>query len=517
MKNVLIFFCFLSIYNYAQLSPGELSFPHQKLDGIKNCTECHLLGKGLSKQKCLNCHNEIKIRIDNSKGYHSSAEVRRKNCWDCHSEHNGREFRIINFNEKDFNHSKTGFQLTGKHISIQCRTCHNPKYFTDKNIKKEKTFLGLSQDCKSCHKDVHYNTTKENCNTCHNTENFNSTLYYDHSKTEFPLIGSHKNISCIKCHLKENSTGETKLLFTKIKSSSCDNCHSDVHKGRFGKDCLRCHYFESFSKTNLKNFNHSLTNFQLKGSHIQVNCSRCHKEGLTKKLKFDKCNDCHNDFHDGQLNKYSDCRDCHNEFGFRPSTFTTERHSKTNFQLTGSHLAIECSKCHISNNNWNFVFEKISCQTCHKNVHNDEIINHNFNEDLCLNCHNTSLWNSVSFNHNLTKFKLEGKHQLVKCKSCHFKEDKTENKWLFKSLSGECVNCHLDNHNKQFASDKCTSCHYFENWVPIYFDHDKANFNLEGAHKKVVCEKCHQQTTDNEGRKYFLYKSGKRKCSDCHS
>ena len=44
----------------AQFSPGELSRSHQKLEGAQNCTQCHEIGKEISGQKCLGCHEEIK-------------------------------------------------------------------------------------------------------------------------------------------------------------------------------------------------------------------------------------------------------------------------------------------------------------------------------------------------------------------------------------------------------------------------------------------------------------------------
>jgi len=44
--------------------------------------------------------SEIKNNINYGRGYHSSSDVKGKNCWVCHSEHHGRNFRIINFYKK---------------------------------------------------------------------------------------------------------------------------------------------------------------------------------------------------------------------------------------------------------------------------------------------------------------------------------------------------------------------------------------------------------------------------------
>ena len=76
-----------------QLSPGDLSNSHSNLNGISNCTQCHVLGNKITNEKCLACHTEILSRINLKKGYHSSADVKGKQCFSCHSEHNGKNFQ----------------------------------------------------------------------------------------------------------------------------------------------------------------------------------------------------------------------------------------------------------------------------------------------------------------------------------------------------------------------------------------------------------------------------------------
>ena len=88
----------------AQLSPGDLSTPHSNLEGISNCTQCHVLGNKVSVEKCLACHTEIKERIDGQKGYHSSSDVKGKLCFSCHSEHNGKNFQLVRLDITKFDH-----------------------------------------------------------------------------------------------------------------------------------------------------------------------------------------------------------------------------------------------------------------------------------------------------------------------------------------------------------------------------------------------------------------------------
>ncbi|MCK7529799.1 MAG: hypothetical protein MZV63_01440 [Marinilabiliales bacterium] len=78
------------------------------------------------------------------KGYHSSAEVKGNACFTCHSEHNGKDAKLIWFNAENFNHSLTGYTLSGAHAAKQCPDCHNSRYISDQKLKSKKnTYLGL--------------------------------------------------------------------------------------------------------------------------------------------------------------------------------------------------------------------------------------------------------------------------------------------------------------------------------------------------------------------------------------
>ncbi|MDP1993933.1 MAG: cytochrome C, partial [Ignavibacteria bacterium] len=137
----------------AQISPGKLVQAHQNLEGLSNCSKCHELGDKVLNSKCLACHTEIQSLIKTKRGYHASSEVSGKDCFKCHSDHNGRTFEIIRFNQKSFDHQKTTFKIDGKHKDVKCDQCHQAKFIADKKsfAKRKNTFLGLSNDCKSCH------------------------------------------------------------------------------------------------------------------------------------------------------------------------------------------------------------------------------------------------------------------------------------------------------------------------------------------------------------------------------
>ena len=193
----------------AQLSPGDLASAHAHLEGVSNCTQCHVLGEKVSDNKCLDCHKEIKTRVDRQSGYHSSSEVKGKDCATCHSEHHGRKFDMIRFDEDNFKHQLTDYELTGAHKKIDCRKCHISDFIEDRDLKKRsETYLGLDQECISCHTDYHQKTLTNDCASCHSTDAFSPAGNFNHDKTDFSILGKHKEVECIECHQRKLDKGK---------------------------------------------------------------------------------------------------------------------------------------------------------------------------------------------------------------------------------------------------------------------------------------------------------------------
>ena len=73
----------------------------------------------------------------------------------------------------------------------------------------------------------------------------------------------------------------------------------------------------------------------------------------------------------------------------------------------------------------------------------------------CEDCHNPSGWNMVkgtyAFNHDSTKFQLEGQHQSIDCKMCH-------TSLVFSKAEPDCMSCHTDMHY-QTVGFECARCH----------------------------------------------------------
>jgi hypothetical protein len=505
-----------------QISPGDLTSAHAKFEGMSNCTKCHVLGKQVVNSKCLDCHTEIRDLINSGRGYHSSGDVKGKNCFSCHNEHHGRDFRIINLNKDKFDHNnKTLFPLSGKHSKTDCFKCHQTRLikFRTSNMSKN-SFLGMDMKCISCHEDVHLNTLGVDCAACHNTEAYIPVPKFFHDNSSFKLTGAHLTVECIKCHAKENRNGKVYQKFKGIAFASCVNCHKDNHQGKFGSDCKSCHVIASFKTISRQGFDHSKTNYPLLGKHKTVSCQSCHKSNLESKPKFKNCIDCHTDFHKGDfvINQVlTDCSVCHTVDGFRPSLYTIEKHNKSKFELTGSHLAVSCQNCHyVNNSDWNFSRIGVNCIDCHKNVHGNEIKTIVMLNNNCSTCHQTDSWFIIRYDHNQTSFKLIGKHAAVSCGTCHHSKIFTNNEYKFASLKSECVTCHKDIHFGQFKESGCEKCHGFIDWKPGNFDHNKTKFPLDGAHAKIVCKGCHKKTEIN-GNIFIKYKLEDFKCAVCHS
>ena len=516
----------LTFFNVAgQISPGDLSNLHSHLEGISNCTKCHVLGNKVSNDKCLSCHTEIQSRINIQKGYHSSVEVKGKECIICHNEHHGKSFELIRFDIDKFDHNLTGYNLSVPHAKQKCSACHTNKNISNQNIKDKKyTYLGLGTECLSCHDDYHKKTLSSTCLNCHNPDVFKPAPKFNHANARYPLVGKHKNVECIKCHPVDQADGNKFQKFIGIQYGSCISCHKDPHKNKYGQNCNECHSEASFKNVKIsKNFDHNKTKFPLEGKHLDVSCQKCHKTKFTNPVKHERCTDCHPDYHKKQFAKNGvspDCSKCHNVKGFNIYSYSIEDHNKSTFPLEGAHEAIPCIECHKKQKVWDFKGIGIECKDCHKDIHQNIIPGKYYADGNCKICHSNNNWNDIAFDHSQTGYNLTDAHLSTTCSKCHItRDEKGIIQQKFTGLSQDCSNCHKDNHLKQFeksGTTNCTGCHDTQNWKATKFDHNNTAFKLEGKHISVPCAKCHKP--QKEGTViYIKYKLKEFKCESCHS
>jgi len=187
------------------------------------CSACHRgeLDKEELAMECHSCHLSDDV--------HQGQEG--KQCQRCHQESSWPE-RVL------FDHDLTHFPLLGMHASAPCEECHMSAAFQD-----------AESECNVCHKedDEHKAALGPDCQLCHNPNDWGVWLFEHDLQTDFKLDGAHKDIGCGKCHYK--------AVKSKVnQSSNCHACHEhdDTHRGRFGRQCKRCHNTESFNDVKLR-------------------------------------------------------------------------------------------------------------------------------------------------------------------------------------------------------------------------------------------------------------------------
>ncbi len=516
----------------AQISPGPLSEAHADLEGISNCTKCHGSGQEIVADKCLSCHAEIKNEISGGHGFH--FENRNSSCTSCHVEHLGREAKITRFDEKNFDHSKTGFVLTGAHQSLRCEQCHAGKNIVSGDIKKilaahpHKTYQGLSPQCVSCHADRHKGTVGVQCQTCHGTKSWSPPVAFDHKNTKFTLIGKHQQVPCAQCHLAMAVKSSTEpVLFTTKSFEDCTPCHASPHGRKFtDQTCRSCHTPAGWSI--VVSFDHSTTRFPLIGEHARVACEKCHTQMNNKRdkvvsfatLSFTDCTPCHKSPHNARFNT-RECRSCHTATDWA-SLLGRFDHTLTNYRLEGKHELVKCEQCHKpslgTQFSARFLIPSRHCTDCHEDYHNGQFKVKYANN--CAECHTVKGFAPSTFSiesHQSSLFTLTGAHIATPCNACHKKEEGKAQIFVFANF--RCESCHEDFHKGQFrtemAEHSCAQCHSTTGWSMTIFDHSKTKFPLVGKHKSVKCSDCHKETVVH-GVKQVQYVGLPTRCESCH-
>ena len=132
-------------------------------------------------------------------------------------------------------------------------------------------------------------------------------------------------------------------------------------------------------------------------------------------------------------------------------------------------------------------------------------------EDLkisCDACHTSENWtvskDSIAFNHDTTRFLLQGQHHVIDCRQCHTTLE-------FSKAETSCISCHIDIH-QQTVGEACSRCHDSNSWLVsnIAEIHRQISFPLLGAHAVANCSECHQSETD------MRFEPMGNECISCH-
>ena len=474
----------------ARSDAPPLSRAHAELDTSKKCVRCHEVWEGVEDKKCLSCHRDIRDRIARGKGYHARL---RKQCQKCHHEHRGRRYDMIKI-PSSFKHALTGYKLEGLHARVKCKACHTRKRPRSKSGTTTYLFP-RTPTCANCHRDVHGFTKAglgRSCERCHNAygwRTLNARLQFDHTRlTDYPLQGRHAGVRCSKCH-------RDRRRFAPVRHADCVSCHNDVHRGTFASfRCRECHDESDFSRIR---FRHDRVGYELREAHIRVRCLSCHSKQQWKGVSKD-CAGCHEeqDPHRGQFGKRA-CARCHLSGSWTRLVFNHDKQST--FQLFGKHHSVACRRCHPPYGE-SLKFKGVSgeCASCHAK---DDRHEGQFGDKPCSNCHRSTGWLDIVFDHTVTRFPLVGRHAETMCDKCHPGGDTSVKQPM------ACRACHVDVHRGQFGKVDCKACHGFTSFQIEDFDHSRARWQLTGKHRDIECKACHQG-----GR----FRPIERSCMDCH-
>jgi len=456
-------------------------------DPPRTCADCHANNNyNLTSTACISCHQKD---FQGATNPNHVAGAFPTTCQQCHT--------TYAWQPATFDHSLVNFPLTGAHTvpPRQCTDCHvNNNY----NL--------TSTTCVSCHLKDFQGTTNPNhvaggfsqsCDLCHTTAAWQPATF-DHSKSAFPLTGSHTvpPRQCTDCHINNNYS---------ITNTTCISCHqkdfnnatSPVPHAGFPTACEQCH--DTVLWTDGK-FDHSGTGFPLTGAHTVPPraCTDCHVNNnyhLTSTL----CITCHQtDFNNANspvphTGFPTTCELCHDMVHWTDATFN---HNNTPFPLTGAHTVPPraCVDCHINNN---YTTMPTACIGCHQTDYNNakSPVPHTGFPTTCQNCHDTVLWTDGKFDHSTTGFPLTGAHTVPPraCTDCHVNNNYTLNSTL-------CITCHQTDFNNAKSPvphtgfpTTCELCHDTVQWTDATFNHNNTPFPLTGSHTVPprACVDCH--------------------------
>lgn len=318
--------------------------------------------------------------------------------------------------ESNFDHSTTGFFLTGQHSVLPCESCH-----------LRGIFKGLPDTCEGCHdkfsqiggtlKPITHVRTTAACDDCH-TDNTWAAVRMDHADIE---------ADCITCHNGTLNTG--KPLNHVVSSDTCDDCHLTV--------AWTPARFDHFGITDA--------------------CVSCHNGGIAlgkpvgHPLSEDTCDDCHSTHawlpaSFKHIGISGDCFSCHNT----TNPYTT---AKPTNHVPSVDI---CEDCHKTTQAWSpalFFHDETTtdCKSCHVNGGYGTPIGpgHLMTDIQCDICHYTTDWTPLkSYSHDSPNYPGTHTGVTLGCYSCH--KEKTESiGWANTSYYPDCAACHANDFDNE--------------------------------------------------------------------
>jgi hypothetical protein len=399
-----------------------------------------------------------------------------RDCSLCHAGSSWNEIKA----DFHFDHVvETGVRLEGAHADAECLRCHNDR---------GPVAQFAQQGCSGCHEDLHRGKLGKNCADCHAQTDWGpNEIIASHSRTRFPLVGSHAATACFRCH-----PGSDVGNFDRTPIE-CVECHADqiaqatapdhVAQG-LTNNCDRCHIPTTWTGAG---FNHGAF-FPLTGQHASTSCKQCHVNNVFAGTPT-TCVGCHQADYDATRSPNhaltglpTTCAVCHNTSSWTRANF---RHQGVTNGCVNCHQAdyqsardpnhvllnfpTNCEACHHSTSTWKgaeFSHRGITsgCVACHQDDYNATRRPNHVGAGFptsCQTCHNTASWKGATFNH--VQFPItSGRHSRLSCQDCH---QVPSNYGVF-----TCISCHEHsasemNHEHDrvrgytYNSNACYNCH----------------------------------------------------------
>lgn len=517
--------------------PGPLHPAHAvvaSLQGGANCAGCHRDG-AVAPQACLDCHAAIARQAETQTGLH--AALTQAPCATCHPEHHGDEVPLLPphaferagiTDMSSYDHRHVAFELTGTHAELPCTRCH--EHAEDVVPPAGGRFLGASQQCTSCHEDVHSGAFGQGCVGCHGqSKPFAEVPGFAHRR--FALEGAHGQVACVNCHDPGSGRGVAREEREELGIRSCRECHSNPHEEAGtgptalrlpnADDCARCHEADRWASARPTPADHGQLGFALRGRHEQVDCGTCHGDAELPGLWRDKapelraCAACHESPHaavlleaaTAQVGPRSGCANCHldGDRSFADGRMSPEQHRATGFSLAVPHADLACNACHqgVSRAERYSGRAAADCRSCHADSHAGQFLVDGIKQQ-CTDCHDADRFVPHRFGASLhaRSFALTGAHDAVVCARCH--DQVVDGVRQFVGTKRACRSCHEDVHRGRFdergkprtldGREGCARCHDTSSFLRVRTEFDHAlwtGYALAGAHQDVACARCH--------------------------
>ncbi len=194
------------------------------------CGDCHQPSRNVAPKAtaryhwqnlaCTSCHADPHQGRFRTFEQQKGANGEPLECEACHSAKSWKDL-------SGFDHSRTGFPLSGVHAVTKCIDCHKPTNSTVALMNVD--FKAAPAECEACHADIHGSQFAKGgvtpCASCHDSTKWKPSRFDHDKETAFALQGAHRNVGCEACHKLTRIVRDRTVLFYLPTPKECVACH----------------------------------------------------------------------------------------------------------------------------------------------------------------------------------------------------------------------------------------------------------------------------------------------------